>query len=413
MSKLVKQLISTIMIVIVLITPIQGASLTAIAAKTKEISITTKPKLTFEKVNERSYDNIYIELFWPIVKGATYYQVYQISDGKKWKKSQCVEWEMDLDKSLTSCRVSIEAGVKYYFKVRGVTKDKKGPFSDSITVRVNPDQVEELKFKEFTKSSVEVHYNITNGAVDYQLAYATDADFKTNLKKIILKNANDDYFELKNLKSDTRYFIKVRALKKVDGKYYKGKYSPVYEVQLDKKIIYSIKDEKLFMKKTTSLWSEDSTESKKICTLKKGTKIKTVAEGNNGWSRVLYNNKIYYIKTKYLINVDPKLIVEPPKGFKLRDGYKYINQYVIVEGQAYQLIQKVKSTDYYYVDDLGLYYIYDPDCSEETIHRGDICSHCGKTTCTPTLSGYYCVVCKKDISNGVCHPSTHFAKSHQ
>lgn len=62
----------------------------------------------------------------------------------------------------------------------------------------------------------------------------------------------------------------------------------------------------------------------------------------------------------------------------------------------------VEGVGYEYYDSNGNYLFYD----------ASYCHQCGKADCTPSMSTYYCVICKENVSPLECHLSDHFDASH-
>lgn len=62
----------------------------------------------------------------------------------------------------------------------------------------------------------------------------------------------------------------------------------------------------------------------------------------------------------------------------------------------------VEGVGYEYYDSNGNYLLYD----------ASYCHACGENDCTRSMSTYYCVICKENVSPLECHPSDHFDASH-
>ncbi len=84
--------------------------------------------------------------------------------------------------------------------------------------------IEKLEFKAGTvqlkkvagkKKSIALSWKKVSGALGYEISYATRVDFG-NAKKVSVKNKQA--VTIKKLKANKRYYVRVRAYKKLDGK---------------------------------------------------------------------------------------------------------------------------------------------------------------------------------------------------
>ena len=98
-------------------------------------------------------------------------------------------------------------------------------------VEVYPREVK-IKFSKNIKGGkVKLTYNHTGTAVKYEIKYSTSKKFTKCKTKYRYSSKN---YTLKGLKKSRKYYIKVRAYNKINGKYYKGKWSAVKVVKVKK-----------------------------------------------------------------------------------------------------------------------------------------------------------------------------------
>ena len=83
-----------------------------------------------------------------------------------------------------------------------------------------PEQVKKVKAQSPKKKQLKVTWKKIKGT-KYQVQYS----LKKNMKKAKLKNTKKNKIALKKLKSNKKYYVRVRAYKTVNGKIYLGKWS--------------------------------------------------------------------------------------------------------------------------------------------------------------------------------------------
>lgn len=77
--------------------------------------------------------------------------------------------------------------------------------------------------------SVKVFLRKTKGANGYQIAYSTSIKFRRKTTKYVMSKKSEKV--IKKLKPKKKYYVKARAYKKVQGKYYYGKWSAVKTIK--------------------------------------------------------------------------------------------------------------------------------------------------------------------------------------
>ncbi len=123
----------------------------------------------------------------------------------------------------------------YYISVSAYTLYENAAYSlrvanapaSTTTKSSKPAQVTKLKLKKGGKKTAKLAWKKVKGAKGYQIKYSTSKKFKKSKTKT--KTSKKNKITLKKL-TKNRYYIKVRAYKKVNGKKVYGKYSSVLKL---------------------------------------------------------------------------------------------------------------------------------------------------------------------------------------
>lgn len=157
-----------------------------------------------------------VKLSWGKIGGATGYEVYRAPKKGGYKKVKTT-------KSRSWKNGSRSLGVTYRYKVRAyrVVNGEKvyGPYSNIRMVTTAPTKVRIKKAKSQKRRRATVTWKKSTGAKSYQLAYRRKGSKRW--KKVTVKGTTK---KLKGL-SRTRYYVKVRGVRKVKGKTYHGSWS--------------------------------------------------------------------------------------------------------------------------------------------------------------------------------------------
>ncbi len=109
-----------------------------------------------------------------------------------------------------------------------VTITFKGSYSGTktLTFSISPAKVSSLKLTA-KNDAIALSWKTVKGADGYQIISSTSKDFKKNKKTTYIKKHSTKKTTLKKLKNGKRYYVKIRAYKKVNGKNVFGAYSSV------------------------------------------------------------------------------------------------------------------------------------------------------------------------------------------
>lgn len=107
----------------------------------------------------------------------------------------------------------------------------KAQTTNNTATLVKPSTVKINKVQSKKKSMV-VCWNKINNVSGYEVQIATDKKFKKNKKSYLISNADSNKKTLKKLKSNKKYFVRVRAYKNINGKRINGKWSTIKSVKI-------------------------------------------------------------------------------------------------------------------------------------------------------------------------------------
>ncbi len=96
--------------------------------------------------------------------------------------------------------------------------------SESITVKVNPAKVTLSSLKSGSKKQLTLKWKKSAGAGGYEIQYSTSSSFK-NPKTLRVKSASTLSKTIKGLKSGQKYYVRIRAIKEVDGQQFSSAWS--------------------------------------------------------------------------------------------------------------------------------------------------------------------------------------------
>ena len=104
----------------------------------------------------------------------------------------------------------------------------KGNYSGTktLTFSISPAKVSSLKLTA-KNDAMALSWKTVKGADGYQIISSTSKNFKKNKKTLYIKKQSTKKTTLKKLKSGKKYYVKIRAYKKVNGKNVFGAYSSI------------------------------------------------------------------------------------------------------------------------------------------------------------------------------------------
>lgn len=134
---------------------------------------------------------------------------------------------------------ALSADGKVVYRDKASVKNLTSTMDKAVTLyakwtKVTVDKVKLSSVKAASRTSLKAFYKKVNGAAGYEIVYSKSSSFKN--AKTVKVGSGTLSKTLKGLKSDTRYYVKVRAYKKDSaGKKVYGNYSTVKKVSTKKK----------------------------------------------------------------------------------------------------------------------------------------------------------------------------------
>lgn len=171
------------------------------------------------------------KITWSAAKNATHYEIYRAVGSNK---AANFKYFTTVSKNVLSFSdTTLKNGKKYYYKVRAVNNGGTSKLVSSFSVVkgvkvINYSAKPKIKVTSSAKSKavVKVTKKVTN-ATKYQIKYSLKSNMKS-AKSTTVKTKKT----IKKLKSGKTYYVRVRAVVKINGKNYYGKWSAKEKVKV-------------------------------------------------------------------------------------------------------------------------------------------------------------------------------------
>lgn len=167
-----------------------------------------------------------VKLSWAKAVGATGYTVY-VRSGSKYKKVGSTTKNYYTVSKLSAGKdyqykihAYVKVGNKYYYSTKFVTTNA-GTLPKKVTLS---------SVKSTYRKTAIVKFKKVTGATNYTVYYATSKNGKYKLASTTTSNS----VKVSGLKGGKKYYFKVRATKKINGKTYKAAFSSVKSVKIKK-----------------------------------------------------------------------------------------------------------------------------------------------------------------------------------
>ncbi|MBQ9517235.1 MAG: fibronectin type III domain-containing protein [Eubacterium sp.] len=187
-------------------------------ADSAKVNKQIKKPTKIHTISNNKKKQLYI-YFSPVKNAQNYRIMYRKHGDKKWKKS----WT----KGKTEFTIkNLKANGLYEFKFAAYKKNAKGKWErgDYSTTSYRYYYKTTITKTKVTKNTVDLSWKRNKSATYYTVEYATNRDMKGSKKVNVSPNSKTSY-KIKGLKKGKKYFIRVRAVKKVGGKAYIGEFS--------------------------------------------------------------------------------------------------------------------------------------------------------------------------------------------
>lgn len=188
------------------------------AEKSLTLKVLPAATASFTAANKASY----IRLTWKKVTGATGYTIWR--NNARWKK-------ITSGSTLTfSDKKNLTNGKKYTYKIAAYASSGTSTLTKSkVIYRLSRPAVKSLKNTKTRKLTVKWSKNAKGNG--YIINYSTISSFAVK-KTVNIKNKAKLSRIIKNLKKNKKYFVRIRAYKKVSGKTYYSAWSPVKSIKI-------------------------------------------------------------------------------------------------------------------------------------------------------------------------------------
>jgi fibronectin type 3 domain-containing protein len=170
-----------------------------------------------------------IELKWSKVPGATGYYVYR-------KKSSETKWTRVASvKSTVNKYTDNKAPTpyKYQYCVRTLKGSEQSRLSEpKIMYKIDAPVVNRLTNSATCRLTI--GYSTNKYYSGYQITYATDNKYKTNVKTVTVGNPNTNNKTVTGLKKGKTYYVRTRSYRTVAGVKYYSNWGPTKSVKITK-----------------------------------------------------------------------------------------------------------------------------------------------------------------------------------
>jgi hypothetical protein len=199
------------------------------AAYSSSVTNRTLPKQV-TSLKAKSKTSTKIKLSWSKVAYSSGYKVYQKVDGK-YELIKTIKGSSNTTYTVTG----LSAGLVYNFKVSAyiTENDKKhtGKKSSALSVATKLSKVENLKLSCPEKNKIKASWSKVDCSADgYQIVFAHDKDFKDVVATRLVEGKKTTTYTGKNLNTNQKYYIRVRAYRKVGSKYNYGYWSKAQSI---------------------------------------------------------------------------------------------------------------------------------------------------------------------------------------
>ena len=171
-----------------------------------------------------------VKLKWDKQSQITTYKIELYN--KKTRKYEC---KKTLNSDATSATINgLIDGTTYKFRIRAVkTVNGKNYYGEYTYLKITtkPNKVTISKIKSTAKKKMNIYWKKISNSTGYELQYSLKNNFKGK-KSVKIKSKKTLNKTIKNLKSNKKYYIRIRAYKLVDGKKIYGDFSKVKNIKI-------------------------------------------------------------------------------------------------------------------------------------------------------------------------------------
>lgn len=160
-----------------------------------------------------------INVSWNKTTGATGYEIYRAGESGKYKLIKNIQGGGTIKYADSKANVN---GMKYSYFVVAYRKNGSVKYVSDGSARVSTYYISPVTFsiKKKTLTACQLSWK-TNALVSgYQLQYSDKKNFSSGVKSVVISGRKQSYYTIRNLKQGTKYYIRVRAYRKVGTRYY-------------------------------------------------------------------------------------------------------------------------------------------------------------------------------------------------
>ncbi len=171
-----------------------------------------------------------VKLKWDKQSQITTYKIELYN--KKTRKYECKK-TLNLDATSATIK-GLTDGTTYKFRIRAVkTVNGKNYYGEYTYLKITtkPNKVTISKIKSTAKKKINVYWKKISNSSGYELQYSLKNNFKSK-KSVKIKSKKILNKTIKSLKSNKKYYIKIRAYKLVEGKKIYGDFSKVKNIKV-------------------------------------------------------------------------------------------------------------------------------------------------------------------------------------
>lgn len=188
------------------------------------------PPLKVSSITAKSASYNSIQLNWKKVNNADGYEVYRAtSKNGTYKRMKLIQKGSTVKYKSTKLKFN----KKYYYKVRAYKKavgtTVYAPYSKVVSAKTKV-AAPKVTLKKASSTSARVSWKKTAGAKGYQIKYSLKK--KSAFKTVNINKAGKRKYTIAGLKSGKKYYVKVRAYRKVKSKKVYGSWSKVKAINL-------------------------------------------------------------------------------------------------------------------------------------------------------------------------------------
>ncbi|MGN0394136.1 MAG: fibronectin type III domain-containing protein, partial [Coprococcus sp.] len=131
-------------------------------------------------------------------------------------------------------KITIRGCGRAKITIKASKTDKYNEASKTVTITVKPKQEKITSIKSLKSNTITVKWRKDTKATGYRIQYSTDKNFKKNVKTVWIKKNTITSKTITKLKAGKKYYVRVAAINKTDGRKIYGASSTIRSVKVKK-----------------------------------------------------------------------------------------------------------------------------------------------------------------------------------